>query len=72
MRHAVTISLPPILAKDLNAAAKRKGQTRSQYVQEVLKKDLFLEHIDQVRKRLQPIARRRGWYTDEDIFREVS
>jgi metal-responsive CopG/Arc/MetJ family transcriptional regulator len=36
MRHAITISMPEELARELNATAKRHGQTRSQYVCQVL------------------------------------
>jgi metal-responsive CopG/Arc/MetJ family transcriptional regulator len=72
MRNAITISLPEDLARDLNAAAKRRGKSRSQYVQDMLKRDLFLEHLDQARQRLVPQARKRGIYTDEDVFKAVS
>jgi metal-responsive CopG/Arc/MetJ family transcriptional regulator len=72
MRDAVTISLPPELAHKLDLAAEGRGISRSQYIQELLKRDLFLEHLEQARKRLVPLARKRGIYTDEDVFRLVS
>lgn len=72
MRNAVTISLPSDLATQIDAAAKRKGQTRSQYIQESLRRDLFREHLESVRRVLVPAARRAGFYTDEDIFKAIS
>ncbi len=72
MRNAVTLSFPPELTKQIDAAAKRRGQTRSQYVQEVMKKSLFREQLEAARKVLVPLARKQGFYTDEDIFKAVS
>jgi metal-responsive CopG/Arc/MetJ family transcriptional regulator len=72
MRNAVTISLPVALAKEVDSAAKRKGQTRSQFIQESLKRDLFRENLMEARKIGVPLARKAGYYTDEDIFKAVS
>ncbi len=72
MRDAITISLPAELKKKVDAAAKRKGMTRSQYIQESLKRDLFREHLFEARKIGVPLARKAGYYTDEDIFKAVS
>lgn len=72
MRNAVTISLPADLAKQVDAAAKKKGLSRSQYIQESLKRDLFREHLMEARRIGVPLARRAGYYTDEDIFKAVS
>jgi metal-responsive CopG/Arc/MetJ family transcriptional regulator len=72
MRNAVTISLPSSLAKQLDAAAKRKGMSRSQFVQVSLQNDLFREKLEAARKIGVPYARRAGLYTDEDIFKAFS
>jgi metal-responsive CopG/Arc/MetJ family transcriptional regulator len=72
MRNAVTISLPASLAKEIDAAAKRKGQTRSQFIQESVKRDLFREFLAEARKIGVPMARKAGFYTDEDIFKAFS
>jgi predicted transcriptional regulator len=72
MRNALTISLPAELAKQLDQVAKRLGQTRSQFVQDSVKKSLVREQLEAARKIGVPAARRAGWYTDEDIFRAVS
>lgn len=72
MRNAVTISLPPQLAKELDATAKRKGMSRSLLVQELVKKSLFRERLEVLRRVAVPLARRAGLYTDEDIFKAIS
>jgi metal-responsive CopG/Arc/MetJ family transcriptional regulator len=72
MRNAVTISLPSGLAKELDAAAKRKGMSRSQFVQVSLQNDLFREKLEAARKIGVPYARRAGLFTDEDIFKAFS
>lgn len=72
MRNAITISLPAELAKQVASAAKRRGMTRSQFVQESLKRDLFREELYEARKVIVPLARKAGFYTDEDIFKAIS
>jgi len=72
MRNALTISLPAALAKSLDASAKRSGKTRSQWVQDAVRKSLFIEHLDRARKELIPSARKQGIFTDEDVFKIVS
>ena len=72
MLNAVTVSLPSDLAEQLDAAAKKSGQSRSQYVQDALKSKLFRERLDAARRIAVPAARKAGFYTDEDIFKAVS
>ena len=72
MRDALTISLPPSLAQSLRLSAKRQGKTRSQVAQEALQRLLFLEKLDLARAEAIPFARKRGIYTDEDVFEAVS
>ena len=72
MRNAITISLPADLAKEVDAAAKRKGVSRSRLVQELLRKDLFRERLNSIRRLAVPMARKAGFYTDEDVFKAIS
>lgn len=72
MRNAVTISLSADLAKQVDAAAKRRGLSRSQFIQESLQRDLFREELYEARKKIVPLARKAGFYTDEDIFKAFS
>jgi hypothetical protein len=52
--------------------AARLGQTRSEFVRGLLARELFLARFEEFRKEFLPYAEARGYFTDEDIFREVS
>lgn len=72
MRTTLTISLPEELNKALTRMVKRKGTSRSQVVQEALRRQLALERFRDLRDRLVPRAARAGLHTDEDVFKAVS
>ncbi len=72
MRATLTISLPEDLSKDLDAFAAATGRSRSQIVQESLRRQLASAQFHSLRRKLVPKARAAGFYTDEDVFREVS
>jgi hypothetical protein len=58
--------------RNLTDLAKRRGQTRSEFVREVLRRQLALARFEEFRSEFLPYAEARGFLTDEDIFREVS
>ena len=72
MRNAMTISFPPELAKQQDVAVKKNGKSRSRFIQDAVRNQLFREQIESARRIGVPAARRAGWYTDEDIFKAVS
>lgn len=51
---------------------KRTGKSRSQVVQESLRKQIALERFRDLRERLVPKGRRAGMATDEDVFEAIS
>ena len=69
---ALTIRLDPDLERQLEDAARRSGQTRSEFVREALRRQIALAEFEDLRRRIMPFAEARGYLTDEDIFREVS
>ncbi len=69
---AVTIRLDPALERQLAAAARRSGQSRSEIVRDALRRQLALSQFEDLRRRLMPLAEARGYLTDEDVFRDVS
>jgi predicted transcriptional regulator len=69
---AVTIRLDPALERQLAAAARRSGQSRSEIVRDALRRKLALSQFEDLRRRLMPLAEARGYLTDEDVFRDVS
>lgn len=72
MRTTLTVSLPEDLNRALSAMVKRKGISRSQVVQEALRRQLALERFRDLRERLVPKGGEAGFHTDEDVFKAIS
>lgn len=69
---SLTIRLPPDLEQRLERAARRSGRTRSEYVRDALRRQLAVDQVEDLRRRIMPFAEARGYLTDEEVFREVS
>ncbi len=72
MRETVTISIPPLMRKQLSKAAEADGLSKSEFVRRALKAELFRRSLRAARAELLPKARAKGIYTDEDVFKTVS
>jgi hypothetical protein len=72
MRATLTISLPPVLRRELGRAAKRRGMTESEFVRRSVQQQVWADAFDAARRLLLPKARARGIYTDDDVFKVVS
>jgi len=72
MRQVISISLEEELKDKLDAIAKNKHLNKSQIVKDALRKYIFLEEMEQTRIDLRPYAEKQGYFTDEDIFKDVS
>lgn len=72
MRATLTISLPTEINKELSALVKRSGKSRSQIVQEALRREIAVERLHGLRAKLLPKGRAAGFHADEDVFREIS
>lgn len=68
----LTIRLDQPLIRQLTRVAKRSGRSRSELVRDALRRQLALAQLDDLRRRIMPLAESRGYLTDEDIFRDVS
>ena len=68
----LTIRLDPALERQLSRAARRSGRSRSELVRDALRRQLALAQLDDLRRRIMPLAEVRGYLTDEDVFRDVS
>ena len=68
----LTIRLDKELEELLTKASRRTGKNRSEIAREALRRQIRLESVEELRKRIMPFAEARGYLTDEDIFREVS
>jgi predicted transcriptional regulator len=69
---ALTIRLDADLDELLTKASKQAGLTRSELAREALRRQLRINQLDALRKRIMPFAEARGFLTDEDVFDEIS
>lgn len=72
MRSIVTLSLPPTLTKQMSRLAVRYKTNRSQIIQQAIDDFLTRHEFNQLRQRLMKKAQRKGIFTDEDVFKQVS
>ena len=72
MRETLTVSLPEEMRDEIGRAARREGISKSEFVRNALKVALFRRALGAAREELVPRARKRGLYTDEDVFRVIS
>lgn len=69
---ALTIRLDRTLERQLAAAAKRSGRSRSDIARDAIKRQLAVLQFEETRRQVMPFAEARGYLTDEDVFRAVS
>ena len=72
MRATLTISLPDKVNRELAALVKRSGKSRSQVVQDALRRQIALERFRRLREKLVPKGSKAGFHTDEDAFKAIS
>ncbi|MGA3268687.1 MAG: CopG family transcriptional regulator [Verrucomicrobiota bacterium] len=72
MRTTLTISLPPMLRRDVSRAAKARRMSESEFVRGAVQRQLWAEAFEQTRRQAVPRARTAGIYTDEDVFKIIS
>jgi predicted transcriptional regulator len=72
MGKKLTTRLDEALARLLDDAVRVTGRTRSDIAREALRRQLGVASVSGIRERLIPLAEAHGWYTDEDVFRDVS
>lgn len=71
-KSLITIRLDQALERQLARAARRSGRSRSELVRDALRRQLALTQLEDLRRRIMPLAEARSYLTDEDIFRDVS
>lgn len=72
VRETLIISLPGKLRQQLAKAAKRDHLTLSEFGRKAMQDKLWEDAMDGSRRRLAPMARVLGIYTDEDVFERFS
>lgn len=72
MRTTLTVSLPKKMRREIGLSARALNLTESEFVRRALQDRLWEEAFEASRRKLVPLARAQGIYTDEDVFRLVS
>jgi hypothetical protein len=72
MEEILTIRVPKGTRRRLEQRARAEKLTLSQYIRRALDTEALLGALEVARADLMPVARRKGIYTDEDVFRIVS
>ena len=72
MRAVISVSLPEEMVARLDEVVTASGRAKSEIVKEALRRYLWEERFDTVRRGLARKARRRGLVTEEDVFRAIS
>jgi metal-responsive CopG/Arc/MetJ family transcriptional regulator len=72
MRATLTISLPEEIHLGLSSLVKKSGKSRSQVVQDALRRQISLERFRNLRERILPKGSKAGLHTDEDVFKVIS
>jgi len=71
-REVVTLKLDEDLKRVLDKVCRRYGRSPSDIVREALRRHLARLRFEQLRPRVMPFAKARGYLTDEDVFKEIS
>ncbi len=70
MREILSVSIGAKLKKKIDTAAKKYKVSKSELVKNALEKFLLSEEFYSVREKLMPYAAKKGYLTDEDIYRD--
>lgn len=72
MRETITVSVPGWLKRRLRIKVKKEHMNRSDIVREALRQYLAREEFRRLRGLMVPEGERRGFYSDEDVYKKVS
>ena len=72
MRATMTISLPPLLRREVSRAAKRQRVSESEFVRRAVQQQLWADAFEESRRQLAPRASAQHLYTDEEVFKIIS
>lgn len=68
----LTIRLDEDTERLLAQSSRRSGKNRSEIAREAIRRQLRIERFRELRAQSIPYAEAAGFFTDEDVFREVS
>ncbi len=68
----LTIRIDNELEAGLAKLAKDEHKTKSEVAREMLRRHLALARLRKLRQQAIPFAEAAGYYTDDDVFRDIS
>jgi metal-responsive CopG/Arc/MetJ family transcriptional regulator len=72
MREILTISVDKALKIKVERAAKRLKVSKSELVKKAIEKYIVKEELQDIRSLLIPYAEKAGYFTEEDVFKDIS
>lgn len=72
MREVLSISLDPQFKEKVESAAKKFRISKSELIKKALDKYIAHEELKELRTILVPYAEKSGYYSDNDIFNDIS
>jgi len=72
MSDSLSIRLDSKLFRRLQQVSKRQKRSASDVTREALRRYLAAQEFRSLRERTVPLAEKRGFITDEDVFKAVS
>ena len=71
-KSVITVRLDPELERQLDDVSEELGQSRSEVIRDVLRRQLTLLTFRRHRQDVLPFAEAQGYLTDEDILPDIS
>jgi metal-responsive CopG/Arc/MetJ family transcriptional regulator len=72
MRQILTISIDKALKTKVEKTAKMLKVSKSELVKKAIEKYIAHEELSYIRSTLLPYGEKAGYYTDEDVFNDIS
>ncbi len=72
MREVLTISIDRGLKQKVDKAAQMLHVSKSELVKKAIEKYIAHEELKELRNLLVPCGEKAGYFTDEDIFHDIS
>lgn len=72
MSETIAVTLPDALAAEVGALSQADGISRDELVRTALEAYVADRRFDELRARVIPQAQRAGFFTDDDVFEEIS
>ena len=71
-QQTITVRLPKTTKNKLDSFTKKERLNRSDVVREALRKYFAVQEFRRLRNIMVPQAEAQGFFTDEDVFKQVS